>query len=268
MSNPIVVSNAKLLFGPYDLGGDSKAITLNLSSAMLDNTSFPPSGSSGTVAISRVAGLHDASLTANGYLNLTSSGTDATIFPFLGSTDPLVTAFPNGITVGSTTVGAGYALQGGVSKFTPLSGNVGQLLPFTVDVQGATQVARVTALYDATPVANTLSSGITTGTAYQPVSTITSTQSVYGGFHVTALSTTLAATISAVIQAATSSGFSSPTSVITFGAQSCKYGTWATPVAGNTLSTNLLFWRTQITVSTGTSTGAQANGLVWYAIQQ
>lgn len=265
MSGAVVVSNAKLLFGPYDLGDDLKSITLNLSSAMLDNTTFPAAGAAATAAISRVAGLKDASLNAAGFVNLSSSASDAVLFSFLGSTSPLVTLFPNGITVGSTGLGSGYALQGGVAKYGPLGGNVGQLLPFAADVQGATVVAKVTALQDFTGSA--LSSGITNGTAFQ-IHVPSTCQQLYAGLHVTALSTTLGATIAGLIQQASSSGFSSPVTRVTFSAQSCKWGTWATPIPSSLLSTDMLFWRVQLTVSTGTSTGAQANGLAWMAVQQ
>lgn len=267
MSGAVVVANAKLLVANYDLGGDVRAITLNLSSAMLDNTTFPAAGSAtATKAISRLAGLKDASLNANGFINLTSSASDAVIFGNLGAAvNPLVTLFPNGITVGSTAAGSGYALQGGVSKYAPFGAQVGALLPFAVDVVGATVVAKAIALHDFTGTA--LSTGVTNGTAFQ-FGAVSTCQALYAGLHVTALSTTLGTTITGVIQAATSSGFASPSTRITFTAQSCKAASWATPVAASALSTDQLFWRAQFTVSTGTSTGGSANGLIWMSQQQ
>ena len=264
MSGATVVTNAKLLLGPYDLGQDLKAITLNLSSAMLDNTTFPSVSGPATAAVARVAGLKDASLNANGYVDLQSSASDAVIFGYLGSTSPLCTLFPTGIIAGSTQLGSAYALQGGVSKYGPIGGNVGTLLPFTVDVQGATTVCKATALDDFTAAANALSTGTTNGTAYGPF-TFTSTQALYAGLHVTALSTTLGTTLSALVQQASSSGFGSSATAVTFSAQSCKYGTWATPVTA--ASTSQTFWRVAFTLSTGTSTGGSATGLIWMAIQ-
>ncbi len=265
-----VVANATLLFDRYDLGDDCKSITLNLSSAMLDNTTFSAAGASMTTAISRIAGLKDASLDAAGYINLNSSGTDAVVFGFVGvgSTSPVVTLFPNGITEGSTQSGAGYSMQGGVAKLTYAGANVGQILPFSLTVQGAVAVAKAIALKDFTQTA--LSTGTTNGTVFQ-LGQVSTCQSLYAGLHVTALSTTLGTTISALIQSASSSGAgftAAATTRITFSAQSCKDGTWAVPIPASGLSTDEVFWRAQFTLSTGTSTGGSANGLIWAAIQQ
>lgn len=262
-----VVANATLLFDRYDLGDDCKTIALNLSSAMLDATTFSAAGASGTTAVMRLAGLKDANLDAAGYINLAASGTDAVAFGFLGSTSPIVTLFPNGITEGSTQAGGGYSLQGGLSKLT-FGGNVGALLPFSLQLQGATAVAKAIALKDFTQTA--LSSGTNNGTIFS-FNPVTTCQALYAGLHVTALSTAIGTAISALIQSASSSGAgftAAATNRITFSVLSCKDGVWATPIPASGLSTDETFWRVQFTLSTGTSTGASANGVAWMAIQQ
>ena len=124
-------------------------------------------------------------------------------------------------------------------------------------------LVRAVALRDFRATANALSTtanGAAIGT-FSPVSG----EKLYGALHVMATSTQRAFLMT--IQSATSSGFTTPTTRISFtdpvGARS---GEWATPVAG--LSTDIKYWRASWTLSTvGLTTGGTWTGFVWMGIQ-
>lgn len=98
------------------------------------------------------------------------------------------------------------------------------------------------------------------GTAYSTVAP-TSTQTVYGVMHLTAVST--GRSWVALIQSASSSGFGSPTSEFSFALTSAVGSTWKTATA----STDRAWRRASWTLSTASSTGGTWNGLIWVGIR-
>lgn len=253
----IVLTCAHVLIGGYDLSAKFNELNVTPAHEMLDVSTF------GSGTRKKKGGVQTGSITGKGLKDLTSSGSDETLFMVVGLDDVPVTAFFDGITAGSTVASFG---MGALSVKYNLGGQFGQLLAFDFDAQARTMLVPAVVLQNATVTPwSTDSSG---GTVVAICSS--GDRLLYGGFHVTALSTTLGATISGVITANSSSGYtvSNPngTTRITFSAQSCKAGTFAVPIDASVLSTDQMFWRARITVSTGTSTGASASGLIYFSL--
>lgn len=255
------LNQARVLVGGYDITAELRQLALNLSSEVLDDTRFTVGGP--TLTRGRIAGLKTWTVTAGGYVNLGTSQGDQIIYGKIGGSTDLVSVFGNGIVVGSTAAGSGFGGNVVDSKYT-LGDAIGKNLPYSFEAQSASPLLRAVVLNDFS--VNALSTGVTTGTAFQ-LPTVSTCEALYAAFHVLGLSTAFAGQVSAILQAATSSGFSVPTTVVTFNAVSCRQGSYAAPVASNALSTDRTFFRAQITVSTGTSTGAVANGLIWMSLQ-
>lgn len=257
MPSPFTLTQAKLLVGGYDLSGDLSQLAVNITSEAQDASAFGPGWRQ------RVNGLRAVTFTAKGNVDLGSSQSDSYLFASLGTNNILATVIPNGVTLGSTNAGTGFSMQAVHSKYSP-GAAVGQLLPFDYEANSQGTLARATVLNDFT--VGPLSTG-TNNTAFYQLPVFTTSESLYAGFHVLGLSTALAGTVSAVVQQASSSGGAGVTTRGTFSAVSCRSGSWLTPVGSALLSTDQPFWRASITVSTGTSTGAQATGLIWMAVQ-
>lgn len=252
-----VYTQPKLLVGGYDITADFKSLAVNVSAAMLDATAF------GNAGIARKGGLFDTTIDAQGMVNLASCASEPILFANLGLATQVVTAFPNTIVAGSTTTGSGYAIQAVEGKYQ-VGGQVGTLLPITVNASGAagTRPARAWVLDNS--LTNTLSTSValvTNGTAYQ-YAAVSTCEALYAGFHMTALTTGTGVSVTAVIQSASSSGFATPSARASFSAQSCKASQWFAPIDYNSLSTNHTYWRVQYTLSTG----ATANALTWMSI--
>lgn len=252
----ISFTGGKLIVNHLDVGADLHTLQINHGSELVDRTTF------GSNTRQRVGALKDDSIEVQGYVNLGSSQSDPVLFAETGASERLVTAWTKPITVGSTgQTGVGMNAVGEGYVF---GGQVGVLLPFSFNVQSASDLVRTITVENALSTA--WSTDANTGTAWNIVH-CTTEEKLYAGLHVTALSTGLGATVSALIQAASSSGFATSNNRISFSAQSCKAGTFATPIVSSALSTDQPFLRAVVTVSTGSSTGAQANGLVWVGLQ-
>jgi len=168
--------------------------------------------------------------------------------------------------VGSTHNGHGMASAQANYNF---GGASGVLLPFTFSAETRSDLVQAVAASNALVTAWSTDS---TGGTIIPVSTAgwDTGEKLYAGLHVTALSTGLANSVTVAIQQASSSGAGftgAAVSRLTFSALSCSHASsWKVPIT--THSTDQPFWRALITVSTGTSTGANANGLVWLGMQR
>jgi len=251
-----VQTGTKVLVGPLDISCDLHTATINHASEMLDQTTFC------NTTRSHLGGLFVSSVDAQGYVNLGSSLSDPMLFGAVSVPSSLVSVWPTGIQVGSTMqTGRGFL---SVIANYDFGGSVGSVLPFTFKAESEGDMIRTVTLD------NALSSAWSTTpntSAAANLAHCSTGERLYAGLHVTALSTSLGASISGVIQAASSSGFASSNTRITFSAQTCKAGTFATPILASALSTDQPFLRSVITVSTGTSTGAAASGVVWVGVQ-
>lgn len=250
-----VQTGTKMLVGSNDIGADLHTMTVNHASEVLDQTTF------GSTTRNHLGGLFVTSIDAQGYVNLGSSLSDPVLFGRV-SLPTLVSVWPTGIQVGST-MQTGRGMNAVIANYD-FGGSVGALLPFTFKAESESDLVRMVTLDNALSTAWSTDSN-TSGAA--PLAHCSTGERLFAGLHVTALSTSLGATISCVIQAASSSGFASSSTRVTFAAQSCKAGTFATPIAASALSTDQPFLRSVITVSTGSSTGAVANGVIWVGVQ-
>ena len=256
----VIYSCAHLLVGAYDFSGQLTEMIVNRSSESLDGSTM------GTTTRKHKGGVYSANVTAKGLLNLGSSLLDPVIFGGIGTDATLVTAFVNGIPAVACSTAGGYGITA-VSVTDVIGGSYGQLLPFDADFQTQHDLVHAVVLDNALSTA--WSTGTNNGTAI-PLSTsgMSTGEKLYGGFHITALSTSIVSNgVSATIAAASSSGFATSSTRITFSAKTCKLGQWATPIASGSLSTDQPFVRAIITIATGTSTGYSANGLIWVGHQ-
>lgn len=255
-----VLSCSHILIGGYQLSGDFNEWMVNHGSAQLDRTTF------GTQTRLHKSGLLEPSIEAKGFVNLGSSLLDPVLFANVGGASVLVSIFRHGITEGSTN--DGFAMAANQAQYN-FGGNVGDLLPFDFSAEADSPLVMAVPVWDARATAwSTDSSG---GSAY-PISTQgwSTGEQLYAGLHVTAMSTGIAGTsVAVVIQQASSSGAgftAAATARITFSTLSCsKASEFATPIG--THSTDKPFWRALVTVSTGGSTGANANGLVFVSMK-
>lgn len=250
-----IATCSHILLGGYDLSAYVTGVTLNYSSEGQDATTM------GHSTRKIVGGLKTSSFEIKGYLDLGSTGNEPVLFGNVGVDDTLVTAFVDGVTVGSTVeTGQGMGtMQGSLQTGT----NIGALVPFDIKCLNGSLLVKASVLEDWR--STDFSTGDNDGTPFSLGAAATSEQ-LYGGVHITAFSTSHGASVTAKLQAASSSG-TGWTTVGTFTALSSVGGAVLTPVTPNNLSTDQTWWRSVITVSTGTSTGPTSRGLVWMSIQ-
>lgn len=257
MADNVVLTCAHLLIGGYDFSAQFSDLNVNVGSESLDMSTF------GSEYRKHKGGVQTASISAKGFLNLGSSLVDPVIYGTVGGGEKIMTAFFDGVTVGSTFSSFGF---GAINVKYMIGGTFGSLLTFDVEGQSVTKMVQAIVLD--TKLNSDWSTGNNNGTVL--VFCTSGDKLLYGGIHVTSLSTALC-TISGVIAANSSSGYtvSNPngTTRITFAAQSCKDGTFATPVSGATLSTDQPFYRSVITVSTGGGAGGTARGVIYMGIE-
>lgn len=125
----VVLTDAKVFFAGYDLSGQHNRIELTNEVEALDNTAF------GQATRTRTKGLFNSRATGAGFWQAGTGNVDAVIFESLALDDAVVMLFPEAITEGATSTGSGYMFKVTESRNT-LGGAVGELLPFTLDLQG------------------------------------------------------------------------------------------------------------------------------------
>ena len=133
MAGAVVFTNAAFKINGVDISSYIKSVTLNLSSAMLDNTTM------GATAITRVAALKDGDMSVQPNQDFTTNATiDGTLWSiFNANVDTCAEIRPtNACSSANNPIYFGNFL---LDKYTPLSGNVGTLLmaPFTFKATGA-----------------------------------------------------------------------------------------------------------------------------------
>jgi len=251
-----VATCSHIFVGGFEFSSDFHTLAVNYGSASQDKTTF------GSDTRTFKGGLKTAQMSGTAYLNLGSSGVEAVLFSNVATDGTPATVFLHGIDVGSTNL-TGHGFASVQSQFNP-GPQVGVLIPLAVQMDAAGTLARVTVLEDFRSTAGS-TDGLTSG-AVNLIHCSTG-EKLYGGWHITALTTGLANSISAIIEAASSSGFASSTTRMTFTGRTEKGAQVPTAIEASALSTDQPFIRSVITTTTGTSTGASANGLIWAAIQ-
>lgn len=256
MAAEVIYTCAHILIDAYDISAQMTDVTVNYGSESLDATTM------GGTARKHKGGLKTSQISGAGYVNLGSSLSDAILFANVGTDDVLATVFLDGIPTASTV--DGFAMGSVLVNYTH-GGSVGTLLPFDISMDARDELVQPAVTDNA--LSTVWSTGTTNGSAVN-VTHCSTAERLYAGFHVTALSTSIVGNgVSAVIQAASSSGFTTSNNRISFSAQTCKKGTFATPIASGSLSTDQPWFRSVVTVATGTSTGYTANGLIWLTVK-
>lgn len=234
--------------GGYDMTGDLNQTSLSLPHEALDRTVFRPGAA--TPGRVRQAGLQDVQSTVMGFWQAGSGTVDPEAWARLGTTAQVVTQTPAGVE-GERA----YLYQAGTFEYQ-LFGNVGEMAPFSLSLQGT----RGNGTLSAGAVAGRLlkakgdadATGAT-GTAVE-LGAVAAGQYLYAAFHVFSAGTT----ITAVLESDDADTFGSATTRATLGPITTAGGTWATRVAGSITDT---WYRLRVTAITGTFSIACSAGI-------
>lgn len=221
----LALLNCKIVMGGYNLSGISNSLVLEHGAEMLDDTHF---GTNGTR--SNKPGLKTVSCTANGHVDTTL---DEMMFNRIAATREKLSVAYDGETEGDV----GFFTQGVNGTYTPLSGEVGQLVGFEFSAMSANAplVRGRTLGWGAKTT-----SGNGTGALYTAVG---ATQRVYGVLHVTDYATLT--NIVVEIESDDNVGFTTPVTRLTFATMTAIGADWQ-EAAGPITDT---YWRAKWTVS-------------------
>lgn len=229
----------------YDMTTDLNQVTLTIQREALDSTTFSPTRTSR----SRIAGLEDVQSSVQGLFDAASGAVDPQVFTNL-ATRHVVTQTPAGVENERA-----YFYQC-LDLDYQLFGQVGEVTPFTLSMQGTKGSASASVGAIAGYLAKAKGSVSATGalgTARQ-LGAVSATQYLYAAFHVFSVGTT----ITVVLESDDNAGFSSATTRATIGPVTAVGGTWATRVAGAITDD---YYRFRVTAITGTFTVAAAFGI-------
>lgn len=120
--------NAVILFRGVDMSGFHNELGVEYAAESLDDTVF------GDTTRSHKGGLTTVRVTGRGYVEYGADLPDPTYFDRVGTDDDVLTVFPDGVTVGSTT-NRGFACKVMTAQVNQ-GGAVGTLLPFDLAFEG------------------------------------------------------------------------------------------------------------------------------------
>lgn len=194
-----VLTDGRLFLGGYDLSSHTQSMTLDLTT---DDVDVTPINSSGFR--SRVAGLTDANLTANGFFEAGDGKPDALLGVSSGS--ELIGTLSATSSAGDTA----YFLKSRNFSYQ-IGGAIGDAMPFSINNSNSSDRAvRGTIMVDDS--ANLESSGNSTG---RQLGAVTASQSLFVAAHVVSVSGTSTPTLSLKVQSDDNSSFTSATDRIT-----------------------------------------------------
>jgi hypothetical protein len=209
----LVWTNAKLWLDGYDLSGSMNAIALEHSAELVDNTAF------GDATRSRLGGLKNITMQADGYWNGGADQVDDVLFSRVGQTQIPVTLGP----IAGADGEVGYGFLAAQGAYAP-GGALGEMLAFTVNAEADGDLVRGTIMHNA---ARTASGN---GVARQ-LGAAAAGQNLYAALHVIAASGTTP-TLDVVVESDDGVGMASSSTRITFAQATAIGAQWATPVAG------------------------------------
>ena len=224
--------DARILLGGYEYTSFSNSLTTDYGVEMLDNTVF------GDSTRSNRAGLRTFSFSVNGYRDDGSStpfgDTSGTAYSRIGATREVFSFAPVGTADGQRS----FTIRGVNGTYTPLSGSVGDLLPFELTGNAAhSELIKGVVEGVGAKTATANSTGTNLGA-------LSATQTLYAALHVTAFSGT-SPTLDVKVQSDDNSGFSSATDRITFtqntGSIQSQWGSVNGAVADD-------YWRSVMTI--------------------
>jgi hypothetical protein len=203
------ITNGLVRLGGYDLTGDTNKIASSYGVAALDNTAL------GSKTKTNTAGLKTTKLSVAGFWE---SANDAAIYNDISLTDIITYGFTN-------TEGGIDFFQKAMQASYVTGDQVGKLMPFSLTAEAAGDLIRGTLIANKTGIS---ASGH--GTGFQ-LGAVGSAQSLYAALHLTALSGSATPTITCIIQSSADDTFGSPTTRITFNADTA-IGAQLAEVAG------------------------------------
>jgi len=227
-----VLTDGRLFLGGYDLSSHTQSMTLDLTS---DDVDVTPINSGGFR--SKIAGLADASLSANGFFEAGDDKPDALLGVSVGS-EIIGTVSPT-----SSAGDIAYFLKSRQFSYN-IGGAIGDVMPFSISNSNSSDRAvRGTIMVDDS--ANLTASGNSTG---RQLGAVSAAKSVYVAAHVVSVSGTSTPTLTVKVQSDDNPSFTSATDRITltnFTAAGAQYSKLAGAVTDD-------YWRINYTLS-GTS---------------
>jgi hypothetical protein len=201
MSN-LVLTDAKIYVGGMDVSGYANEVVVNHNAELLNHSVF----GFGTRRFK--PGLFNLDGSVKGFTDYddTTSALDLTFQQLIGADGAAMSVAPEGNAEGDTA----YTFQKVHGSYKPISGTVGELAPFELDVHGNGGVPLVRG------VVGGLGAKTATGNSTAPfnLGAVTSAQRIAASVHVVAASGTLP-TLDVVIESG-DAGFGTPTTRLTF----------------------------------------------------
>lgn len=187
----LLLSNAKVYYGQFDISGDLNSVSMSMEAAALDKTTF------GQTTRINQGGLKSASIAIGGLMQEAADAVGKTIFDRVGTNDVVVSVVPQGNTEGNVA----YFFKSLTSQFSP-GGSVGELYAFNASAQASGHQALVRGRVEHASAART-ATGATTGSQ---LGAATATQKLYAALHVLTVSGTNP-TLDVAIESDDNSGF-------------------------------------------------------------
>lgn len=212
----MIVQNRKLWVDAYDLSGHLQGMSFEASADLQDDTVF------GDVARSNVPGLVDFSLQHEGVWLAGTGAPDAVFDTEKGLADVLATLTPVDGTLGAIA----YFMRTTQGVYTP-GGAVGELLRFSVSLSASGGIGAVRG----TLMENSTKSSSGSSAAKRQLGAVSSSQRLFAGLHVLAV-TGSSPTLDVTIRSDADSSGGGETTRITFPQMNAIGSRWATPVAG------------------------------------
>ena len=226
-------SNAKLLFGGYDMSGDVNALALKYGAEIKESTDFASGGFR-----ERLAGLKDVSFAHEGFWNGGVGNIDDTLFADIALASAPMTLAPSAGAEGDLA----YTFKAIEAAYSP-GAKIGDMLAFSVSGSGDGNLVRSTIVHNAARVAGA------NGTIFN-LGAVSATQKLYAALHIVAVSGPGPFQFNCKVQSAPTGGFAAPVDRLIF-AQSAAIGAqWGVPVPGAIADA---FWRIVYTLGNITS---------------
>ena len=224
--------DARIMLGGYEYTSFSNSLTTDYAAEMLDNTVF------GDSTRSNRAGMRTFSFTVNGFRDdgaATPFGdSGGTAYSRVGAAREVFSFAPVGTADGQRS----YTIRGVNGTYTPLSGTVGDILPFELTGSAAhSELIKgvVEGVGTKTSTANSTGSNL---------GALSATQTLYAGLHVTAFAGT-SPTLDVLIESDSGSGFGTASSRIAFTQNTGSIQSQWGSVNGAVTDT---YWRTKMTI--------------------
>lgn len=211
-----VLKNAKIFLAGYDISGDLNKVTLNHKIEEKDNTVFGATGKG------RIAGLSDSSVKVGGFWQADSMAykIDDILHSKFSAVDEVISIYPQTLEYGKEY---GYSMKCIEAEYS-MGGQVGDLFGFDLSAMSNDLLVRN----------NLVETGVKTITGAGgslKLGAVSSTQKVYAGIHVLAISGTNP-TLDIKVQSDDNPSCTSTTDQITMATMTDIGSQWATPSPG------------------------------------